>query len=379
MKKIKGNVTAPLGFKAKGLWCGLKRSNPDIALIMSDAPASAAGVFTKNSIKAAPLIVSQRHLRNGKARAIVVNSGNANCFTGSFGLVYANQTAEIFSQLLGVNKSDVIVASTGIIGKPLPFEKIKKSAPQLVSKLTTAQKNTVSEAILTTDKKTKESAVEIVLGHKKVTIGACAKGSGMVAPDMATMLCFITTDAAIEPALLKSALSKAIELSFNCITIDGCMSTNDMVVILANGQAQNKTIKAKDKDYALFTAAVTSICEDLAKMIVMDGEGATKLIQINIRGAGTKQQAQKLGLAVANSNLVKTAAFGNNSNWGRVAAAIGSLGIKRINDSNLKISFSPFHKKEIIITVDVQLGDAQAVVYTSDLSYEYVRINVEYN
>jgi glutamate N-acetyltransferase/amino-acid N-acetyltransferase len=382
MKMIKGGITKPKGFKANGMFCGIKRSGrPDLSLIYSEVPAATAAVFTKNSVKAAPLTVCQKHLKSSKniSQAIVINSGNANCFTGRFGFIYAERTTEVIAGLLGIPKNYVLVSSTGIIGKPLPVDKIQNAAPVLVKGLSSLGSNKAAWGILTTDTKIKVMTVEIKLDGKTVTIGAIAKGSGMTAPNMATMLSFITTDAAISTGLLKQALKEAVNESFNSITIDGCMSTNDMVVVMANGAASNKKISKNDGDYKTFLGALKIICKNLAKQIVLDAEGVTKFIEIHINGAATKDQARTIGLTVANSNLVKTAAFGSNPNWGRVAAAVGSLGIKRISEENLKISFSPFDKKNISIFVDLNLGQAQAVIYTSDLSYEYVKINGEYN
>ncbi len=260
MKIIKGGVTTAKGFKANGMCCGIKRSDkPDLALIYCDRPATTAGVLTKNSIKAAPLVVTQKHLRNHRAQAIIVNSGNANCFTGDFGLLYAIQSAEIIADLLNIKTDDVLVASTGIIGKPLPYKKIAKAAGELVKGLRTTGGRKAAEGILTTDTFTKEAAVQISLGGKKVTIGACAKGSGMIAPDMATMLAFMTTDAAISAKMLKSALKKCVEQSFNNITVDGCMSTNDMVTMMANGLAKNKSIATSGKDFHKFCEAISYV------------------------------------------------------------------------------------------------------------------------
>jgi len=380
MKIISGSITDPKGFKANGLHCGIKRSGkPDLALITSDVPAVSAAVFTANSVKAAPLIVSQRHIKKNITQAIIVNSGNANCFTGDFGLLYAEKTTELIAKILKIPKTSVLVSSTGIIGKPLPFDKIQNAAKQLIDGLKTTGAHLAARAILTTDTKTKEIAVQVNLSGKKVTIGACAKGSGMTAPNMATMLSFITTDAAINAPLLKLALKQSVDRSFNLITIDGCMSTNDMATIMANGLAQNKPMTSAGKDFKTFLEALTYVCQSLAKKIVLDAEGATKFIKINVKGCANEEQAKKIGLVVANSNLVKTAAFGSNPNWGRVAAAVGSLGIPKITEKNLKIKFSPFDKKEISITVDVNLGKINTTIYTSDLSYEYVKINGEYN
>ena len=375
-----GGVTAPKGFKANGVAAGIKRSGKrDLALIVSDVPAASAAVYTKNSIKAAPLLVSQKHLRHHKTQAIIANSGNANCFTGKAGMTCALRTTEIIGKLLDAPKEMVVVASTGIIGRPLPFAKIYNAAKDLVDGLSAQGGKKAADAILTTDLKEKAIAVQVVLGGKTVTIGACAKGSGMIAPDMATMLAFITTDAAISAAMLRKALRYANERSFNSITVDGCMSTNDMAVVLANGFAGNNPIVKTGKDFDVFTKALTHVCLDLAKKIVIDGEGATKFIDIQVIGGKTPAQAQKAGLAVANSVLVKTAAFGSNPNWGRVAAAVGSLGITGVTEDTLKIKFSDFARKNITITVNLNKGRATATVYTCDLSYDYVKINGEYN
>ena len=379
MNIISGGVARPKGFKANGLNCGIKSSGkPDLGLIASDCLAVSASVFTKNSVKAAPLVISQKHARNNKVQAIIANSGNANCFTGSFGLIYADRTTVLIGKLLKVPKENVIVASTGIIGKPLPFRKIQKSASQLVKGLSITGSKAMAEAIMTTDTKTKEIAVDIKIAGKKVVLAGCAKGSGMIAPNMATMLGFITTDAAIHPNMLKAAFKKAVDQSFNCITIDGCMSTNDMVTVMANGCAKNKTISKPGNDFNAFSKALSFVCLDLAKKIVLDGEGATKFIEVNCAGAQNEKQARTVAMQIANSNLVKTAACGSNPNWGRVAAAVGSLGINKVTERNLRIKFSPFDKKEIHITVDLNIGPAKATVYTSDLSLEYIRINKEY-
>ena len=294
MNIINGSITQPKGFKANGLHCGIKRSgNPDLALIVSDVPAVSAAVFTSNSVKAAPLIVSQKHIKKNITQAIIVNSGNANCFTGKFGLIYAKKTTELIAKILKVPQTHVLVSSTGIIGKPLLFEKIENAAEKLVKGLSRNASHQAALAILTTDTKTKEIAVQINLSGVKVTIGACAKGSGMTAPNMATMLSFITTDAAINASMLKLALKQSVNRSFNLITIDGCMSTNDMVAIMANGFAKNKMITHAKKDFQTFSKALTCVCQSLAKKIVLDAEGATKFIKIHVNGAANELQAKK--------------------------------------------------------------------------------------
>ncbi len=379
MKVVEGGVTAPLGFKANGMYCGIKRSGKaDLGLIYCDKPAATVGVFTKNSIKAAPLVVTMRKIKKGMAQAIIVNSGNANCYTGPIGLKYAEQSTEVVAKILDLNPDHVLVSSTGIIGKQLPFTKIKEGAPALVKGLTEKGGTKFARAIMTTDLKLKEIAVVVTIGGKKVTIGACGKGSGMIEPNMATMLGFVTTDAAISLKMLKLALSRATAKSFNAITVDGCMSTNDMVTLTANGLAGNTVITTAGQDFETFYRALEHVCIDLAKKIVLDGEGATKFIEITVNGAKDFNQAKMIAMKVANSNLVKTAAFGSNPNWGRVAAAVGALGLK-IAEDDLKINFSSFKEKNISIKVGLSLGRGEATVWTSDLSCDYVKINAEYN
>jgi len=379
-KTISGGVCAPKGFLANGLSAGIKRSGkPDLGIIVSERPAVTAGVFTKSSIKAAPLVVSMKHIKKGRAQAVLVNSGNANCYTGKSGLKHAQSSTALIAKLLGILPTDVLVTSTGIIGKPLPYNKIVDAAPILIKGLSPKAGGKFARAIMTTDLKVKEIAVEVVIGGKKVTIGGCAKGSGMIDPNMATMLGFVTTDAAISHKMLKFGLKRATERSFNSITVDGCMSTNDMVTLQASGLAGNKKIVKEDGDFKKFYQAFEFVCIDLAKKIVLDGEGATKFLTIDVKGAANEAQARKIAKTIANSALVKTAAFGSNPNWGRVGAAVGSLGYNQINEHNMKITFSSFDKKEIAIKVELALGRASATVYTCDFSDEYVRINGEYN
>ena len=379
MKVLSGGVTAPEGFLANGLACGIKRSGKrDLSLIFSQASATAAGIFTINSIKAAPLEVTVKHLRNHRAQAVLINSGNANCFTGKFGMIYAQKSTELIAALLNIKKTDVLVASTGIIGKPLPYQKIAEAGSALVRGLNRKGGRKAAEGMMTTDTFPKEIAVSLVIDGKKIVIGGCAKGSGMIEPNMATMLGFITTDAAVHPSALKKALQAAGEKTFNCISVDGCMSTNDMVTVMANGRAGNRPIGGSGKNFEKFSEALEYVCRELSQKIVLDGEGATKFIEISVTGAKTDAQAKQAAKAVANSNLVKTAAFGSNPNWGRVAAAVGSLGLN-VTEKTLKIKFSPFDKKHIRIDVNLPLGKGRATVYTSDLSYEYVRINGAYN
>lgn len=379
MKTIQGGITAPQGYQANGISCGIKRSGKlDLGLIYSTVPAVTVGVFTKNSIKAAPLIVTMRKIKKAVAQAVIVNSGNANCYTGPFGLKYAEESTTLVAKQLGLHPDRVLVTSTGIIGKQLPFNKITEGIPELIKDLHIQGGEKFAQAIMTTDLALKEIAVEYSIGGKTVRIGACAKGSGMIEPNMATMLGFITTDAAIDAKMLKLALKQATDISFNAISVDGCQSTNDMVTLMANGLAKNKAITKAGKDFDVFCYALNQVCIDLAKKIVLDGEGATKFIEIKVGGAKNDAQAKIIALKIANSNLVKTAAFGSNPNWGRVAAAVGSLGLK-ITEDDLKINFSSFQEKNISIEVVLNLGKGKAVVWTSDLSYDYVKINGEYN
>ncbi len=373
-----GSVTSATGFIANGISAGIKKSGKtDFSLIVSEIPCPTAGVYTKNSVKAAPLVLAEKYLKNNEAQAMVCNSGNANCFTGKKGYAVAENTAKLIGKLLAIKEQHVIVASTGIIGQQLSFKKIKNAAPALVGGLEADKGHLAALGIMTTDLTRKEIAVEITLGTKKVVIGGCAKGSGMIQPDMATMLCFITTDAAIDKTMLKQALVYATDRSFNCITVDGCMSTNDMVTVMANGLAGHKIISSPNADYKKFVDALTFVCTDLAKKIILDGEGATKFIEIKVDGGKNYHQAKTIALAIANSNLVKTAAYGSNPNWGRVAAAVGALNLG-VTENDIKITFSSFAKKHIKINVFLKLGQDQAIVYTSDLSPEYVAINAKY-
>lgn len=381
MKLINGGVTAPKNFYANGLAAGIKRSGKsDLALIYSETPCLAAGVYTKNSVKAAPLIVTKKNLANGVAQAVIANSGNANCFTGKDGLSIAQRTVQAAARELGIKPADVLVASTGIIGRPLDVAKIETAMPKLVAGLGSSlhKGRQAAKAILTTDTMLKEIAVSVPIGKNTVMIGGCAKGSGMIEPNMATMLAFLTTDAAITQPLLKKAMLLAVEPSFNSITVDGCMSTNDMVCLMANGMAGNKLIATEGDAFKKFVNALTFVCLDLATKIVRDGEGATKLLQIAVSGAKTYKMAKAAAKAIANSNLVKTAAYGKNPNWGRIAGAVGSLGLN-VTEKNLKINIQDQGKKHLLIQVYLGLGTAEATVLTCDLTEEYIRINGAYN
>jgi glutamate N-acetyltransferase/amino-acid N-acetyltransferase len=370
----------PSGFKASALSCGIKkRGKLDLALIFSEVPARAAGVFTNNKLPAAPVKVAKEHLKKSNTvQAIIANSGNANSFTGNGGVEDAKKEALYLSKVLGIKAEAVLVASTGIIGKRLELEKIKNAVPSLVRNLSKNGIAKAARAIMTTDTFAKISSNEFSAGGGRVVITGMTKGAGMIAPDMATMLCFIMTDANITQRALRSALKEAVDKSFNCITVDGCMSTNDTVLILANGRAANFLIDAGSKACEKFSDALSAVCLNLAKMMVKDAEGISKFIEIEVKGARNDAQAKRAALAIANSNLFKTALYGENPNWGRVVAAIGASGID-VLEGSLKIRFSSLAKKDIFVDVNLNIGKGRAVVYTSDLTPEYIKINAEYN
>lgn len=375
--KILKHAVLPSGFKAEGISCGIKKSGKkDLALIYSDSVAAAAGVFTSNKIKAAPVIVTAQHIKDGRAQAIIVNSGNANCMTKAKGLKDAKAMASNVAKTLKIKTNDVLVASTGIIGKALPIDKIKSGISSLTNKINKNGLNNVAQAIMTTDTELKKVSVKLAINGKSVTITGIAKGAGMIAPNMATMLSFIMTDAAVSSQALKKVLKEAVDKSFNSITIDGCMSTNDMVLVLANGKAKNKKIEGGNLEK--FLQGLNYVCLELAKKIVKDAEGATKFIQINVGGAKNNKIAKTLAFAVANSNLLKTAIFGENRNLGRIFAALGSTGIN-ISEDKIRVNCSSLKKKDIKIDIYLGMGKSEAVIYTSDLSEEYVRINARYN
>jgi glutamate N-acetyltransferase/amino-acid N-acetyltransferase len=372
-------IIIPQGFKAGAVASGIKkREKLDLALIFSQVPSKAAAMFTTNNFPAAPVKVCREHLNKGRSQAVIVNSGNANSFTGQAGIKDARATAALLAANLGIKKEGVLVASTGIIGKRLPMDKIKAGVPLLVKGLSAAGIHKAARAIMTTDTFPKLAGAEFTCGGKKITVTGMTKGAGMIAPNMATMLCFIMTDARIESGALKAGLRAAVNASFNCITIDGCMSTNDMVLAMANGCAENPAIKAGSASFKKFQHALSSVCLLLAKMMVIDGEGATKFIEIKVKGARNDAQAKKAALAVANSNLVKTAIYGENPNWGRIVCAIGASGVE-VKEETLKVKFSPLAKKDIFIEADLNIGKGEAVTYTSDLTPEYIKINAEYN
>ncbi|MFH1440588.1 MAG: bifunctional glutamate N-acetyltransferase/amino-acid acetyltransferase ArgJ [Candidatus Omnitrophota bacterium] len=370
----------PVGFRANGVACGIKKSGKlDLALFISDLPAKAACKFTTNKLPAAPVIINKKYLRKNKEfRAIVVNSGNANAFCAEAGLSDAEKMSVSAAEILAVKKENILVASTGIIAKKLPIEKIEHALPDLVKGLSKQAIDKAKRAILTTDKFTKELTVKVNIAGRIVTVCGVAKGAGMIAPNMATMLCFIFTDANITQRVLDLALTSAVDNSFNLITVDGCMSTSDSVMLLANGQAKNSLIDT-DKYFNDFCKAINMVCFELAKMVVKDGEGATKFIRIEVNEAKNYSEARKVGLSIANSNLFKTAMYASSLNVkGRIIASVGSAGVD-LKEKDLKIKFSDLKKKDIEVKVSLAKGKSEVVIYTSDLSHEYVKINAEYN
>ena len=409
-----------MGFFAGGIRCGIKSgasSKKDLALIYSPDFCSAAAVFTANKVKAACIEVSRENIKDGKLKAVIVNSGNANACTGQEGLAAAKKTAMLASNVLSIDPSDAAVASTGVIGVPLPVEKIEKNIDALKASLRSDEQGHADalEAIMTTDLRKKEIAVEIEIDGKTMRIGAMTKGSGMIHPNMATMLCFITTDAAVTPSALDFALRRAVKRSFNRLTVDGDTSTNDMVLIMANGKAGNKIINneqltinrgdcAQDKelkDFFIFYDALEYVCVELTKMIARDGEGATKLITVTVNGAACEETAEILAKSVMSSSLVKTACFGADANWGRVLCAMGYAGADFLPEKTGIIFKSakgeitvckdgqtaPFSEEkakiilseeEIEILINLEEGDGKASVWGCDLTYDYVKINGDY-
>ncbi len=397
MRPVDGGVTAARGFKAAGVRCGIKTRGLDLALICSDVDCTAAGVFTTNAFQAAPVLVSRKRLASGRARAIIANSGNANAITGMRGIRDAEEMCACIAGELGVDQEMVVAASTGIIGVPLPIDKIKAGIREAFRVLSANGGPKAAEAIMTTDTRPKLSAYEIDVDGRTVRIGAIAKGAGMICPQMATMLCFITTDAAISAELLQDMLAQSVDSTFNCLTIDGEMSTNDSVIALANGLSGCQ-IEGDTAESEIFHRALTQVCSDLARAIARDGEGATKYVEVVVGGAASDADARKAALAVGKSPLVKTAVFGGDPNWGRVLCAVGASGVEVDPDKvamwfgNVQIvkegepiqydeelMRSTMSSTDLRITVDMGIGNGCATVYTCDLSYDYVRINAEYH
>lgn len=386
------------GFKYSGISAGIKKKGEkDLALIYSDELLSAAGVFTTSKVKAAPVILDMERIEKGEARAVIINSGNANACTGPQGLDDAKGTAHAVAKEMNLKDEEILVCSTGVIGQRLPLDNIVMAVPELVSSLNEEGADDVARAIMTTDSFQKTFSLTKEINGKLVSVGGIAKGAGMISPDMATMLSFVMTDAIINPEMLSHALKVAVDVSFNCITVDGDMSTNDTVIALASG-ASGATISEGSAGHLTFLSMMKEVMINLAKMIVSDGEGATKLIEINVRGAETPAEAKKAALKIANSPLVKTAFYGEDANWGRIAGAVGGADI-RMDESRLDIFFDDVQlvkgglftgdeaeksatavmkKKEVVLTVEINLGTHESTIWTCDLTHDYIRINAEY-
>ena len=401
MKQISGGVCAATGFSASGVHCGIRKNKTkrDLALIYSSVPASAAAVYTTNLVKGAPLVVTKQHLADGKAQAIICNSGNANTCNAN-GIEIAEQMSSLLGQALHIKPSDVVVASTGVIGQPLDIAPIAAGIPELV-KCLGPHSDEAAEGIMTTDTKRKEIAVSFTAGGKVCKIGGICKGSGMIHPNMCTMLAFVTTDAVISPAMLQKALLTDIANTFNMVSVDGDTSTNDMVTVLANGLAGNPEITEEDADFTAFMQALNTVTVYLCRCIAGDGEGATKLLECKVSGAATLDIAKTVAKSVICSSLTKAAMFGADANWGRVLCAIGYAGadidINKVDVSfksaygqvdvcvnGAGINFSEeeaakvLHEKEITILVELNSGDAEAEAFGCDLTYDYVKINGDY-
>lgn len=390
-------VTAPHGFRAAGVSAGIKATHaPDLALIVSDRPARAAAVFTTNRAQAAPVVVSREHLvrSGGIAAAVIINSGCANACTGEEGMQAARAMADATAQLLKCPAEQVLVASTGVIGVGLPIDKVRTALPDALRALDADQGSAAARAIMTTDPFPKEAAARVVIGGRDVTIGGMAKGAGMIEPMMATMLAFVTTDAAVPARLLDRALREAVEDSFNAITVDGECSTNDCVMLLANG-ASGATVD--EAGYDAFVTGLRDVCRTLALAIVRGGEGATKLVSVTVSGAASTADARRAAKAIANSLLVKTAIHGGDPNWGRLVAVAGRAGVAfelsraavsigsvvlfrdgRPYDEHAPTAAEYLRGKDITVGVDLGAGTASSTVWTCDLSAEYVRINADY-
>lgn len=387
-------MVAARGFLAAGVRCGIKRRGRDLALVHSERPAAAAGTFTTNRARAAPVVVNCEKLSAGVAQAIVLNSGNANCGTGKLGLENARKMAQMAAKALGLDEELTLVASTGLIGVQLPMERIEAGIRQAARLLSRRGGDDAAKAIMTTDTVPKQAAVEFRLSFGKARLGGMAKGAGMIAPQMATMLCVLTTDVSMERERLQAALRGAVASSFNCITVDGDTSTNDMVLLLANGAAGELKKKA---DIARFEQALHEVCRRLALAIVSDAEGATKLIRVAVQGAASEQQARMAARTIANSLLVKTALFGSDPNWGRVLAALGRSGAEfdpaKLDidmagtpmmrrgepvDFDRKAARRNAKRKQVEIAVRLNAGAATSEMWTCDISYDYVRLNAEY-
>ena len=402
MKLINGGVCAAKGFVANGIHCGIRKNKTkrDLAMIMSECPASAAAVYTTNLVKGAPLLVTKAHLADGHAQAVICNSGNANTCNAN-GIEVAEQMSALVAKELGISANDVVVASTGVIGQPLNLEPIANGIPVLAKGLSANGGEAAAEGIMTTDTVKKEVAVSFEIGGKTCTLGGIAKGSGMIHPNMATMLVFITTDVAISPAMLQKALSTDITNTFNMVSVDGDTSTNDMVTVLANGMAGNDEITEENGDFAIFMKALNTVTVALCRMIAGDGEGATKLLECKVTGAKDIPTAKTVAKSVICSSLLKAAMFGADANWGRVLCAIGYSGadvdVNAVDVSfrsakgeitvckdGAGVEFSEEIAKEILLEKEIEIlislgkGEGSATAWGCDLTYDYVKINGDY-
>ncbi len=401
MKYIEGGVCAAKGFMASGVHCGIRKNKTkkDLALIVSEVSAAAAGVYTQNLVKGAPILVTQENLANGQAQAVICNSGNANTCNAD-GVEIARNMCGLVEEHTGIAAGDVIVASTGVIGQPLSLTPIAAGMAELTASLS-RDGSAAAEAIMTTDTCKKEAAVEFTLGGKTCHMGGIAKGSGMIHPNMATMLVFITTDAAISPEMLSLLLKKDVQNSFNMVSVDGDTSTNDTLCVMANGMAGNAPITAPGTDAAVFAEALAAVTQALCRMIAKDGEGATKLLECRVSGAAEAATARTVAKSVICSSLLKAAMFGADANWGRVLCAIGYSGAE-VDVSKIDVAFQssagsitvcvngagiPFSEekakeilteKEIVIAIDLKSGGENAVAWGCDLTYDYVKINGDY-
>jgi len=394
--QIHGGVTAAKGFRAAGIHCGIKENKKDLALLVCDTLASAAGMFTTNAIRAAPVLLSQERIQSGVARAIIVNSGNANACTGAQGMRDAAEMTSLTAEHLGLAEEFVLVASTGVIGIPLPMAPIRSGIPEVVTELS-ADGERAAEAILTTDAFPKTAAVQLEIGGELVTIGGMAKGAGMIHPQMATTLSFVTTDAAIPAPLLRKALRDAVNASFNCISVDGDTSTNDCIFLLGSSLAGHPPILEEEEQFDRFRSALTEVTTQLAKLVVRDGEGATKLVTLTMKRARSVRDAKLAAQAAMTSPLVKTMFYGSEPNWGRLLAAVGRSGAAVVEDRvsvwiggvqvvrngvgiapNLSQAAKAMRAPEFEIVIDLEQGNAEFTGWTSDLNDAYVKINAGY-
>ncbi len=397
-QNLPANLKVP-GFLAAGIAAGIKKNNQkDFALIFSQGPAAAAGVFTTNRVKAAPVIVSARRTRSGKAQAVLINAGCANACTGREGIADAERVSKLLAKKLGIEPRSVLLGSTGVIGKRLPVSVMEESLPRLIHSLSPVGLGEAAQAIMTTDTFPKAVIKRGQVNGKRITIAGIAKGAGMISPKMATLLSFVITDAAVSLPALRKALQEGVNRSFNCITVDGDMSTNDTLLILANGQAQNGPVLRNTPAYRKFSVLLNEVLLSLAKMIAFDGEGATKLVQVLVQGARTEAEAEKAARTVANSPLVKTAFFGNDANWGRILCALGYSGVP-IHPEKIDVFFDRvkmvhqgkgtgekqdqratevMKKREYTLRLDLHQGKKKASIWTADFSYDYVKINAAY-